>query len=164
MFKKKWRFYTHREQRILISGGMIIIFFVFYSWIWQPLTQRVTNLLQQRKQQQTLVQWLNHAVPRLYLLKAQGYSSTIENHVNLLSTVEVTAQKAQLDSFITQIEMTQTPFLQLSLQAAPFDRIVDWLSHLQTEQHIAVKSAHFQRATQIGTVNAQLTLQTIGVE
>ncbi|PIZ04675.1 MAG: hypothetical protein COY58_02675 [Gammaproteobacteria bacterium CG_4_10_14_0_8_um_filter_38_16] len=157
--KSWWENLLDRERRILSIAGVLVGIFLIYAVIWSPLSNAVVDRKTQVQSQKALLQYMRQASTAIQNYRSSGMTAgTVTTSTNLLSVIEQTASTQDLSSFIKQVKQLKQNEIELTLEAVPFDKLMQWLQLLSTSHGISVTALSATRLPTVGTANATVTL------
>ena len=133
--KTWWLGLNSREQRLIGSLGAVVIVFILYSVIWQPLTNNIANTEKKVKRQQELLVWVKQEVSRF---KASGQHNTNAKATGSLASI-VNNAASRSGIAITRIQ-PQGEDLQVWIDNIAFNTLLEWLAQLSQQQGLAIKN------------------------
>ena len=148
-----------RERLILIAGAILLCLFLIYSLIMQPLASGLNKRALLLEQQRETLAWMKQSASEIKTLK--GFSTnkpSAGSKQSLLSTVDRTAKTVLPREAIRRVEPQGNNQVQLWVEKAPFDPLLQWISTLQQQYAITVSSISIDRQEQ-GIVNARISLK-----
>ena len=89
---------------------------------------------------------------------AAGGATDVATGESLVVLVDRTAREAGLGTALRDQSPNGEAGLRLRLEAAAFDRLIEWLGQLQERHGVAIEAANFDATGNPGLVNASLTL------
>lgn len=156
--KAWWSGLLDRERQMLTVAGVVVGIYLVYSLIWSPLSDAVTDRKTQVQSQQTLLQYMQHASTVIQQYKASGMTvGDMTTASNLLSVVEESASTQDLSSYIKQVAQPQPNQIELTIEAVPLDKLMQWVQTLSTHG-VGVSQFSATRLPTIGTANVKMIL------
>lgn len=148
-----------RERMMVGIAAVVVVLAVLYAGLWEPLNHGVALLNRQVKQQRELVSWLHDTAPKIHALRrATHRSAPTEQSAPLLSVIDKTSKAAGLGGMVKRIQPQGDNSVQVWIENATFNDMLDWLYRLQNRYGIEVKAAGMQSGDQAGTVHGNLRL------
>jgi general secretion pathway protein M len=144
-----------RERWVLLGGGIVALFIVFWSFLWSPLTSGTAELRRSVADSQRLLVNLQ----RIEAMPVATPQAPRTQSMSLLVLVERTQQAHGLTGAVTRTRPEGADGINVTFQNASFDDLLAWLISLQTEHQVAVESASFSGTRQEGLVSGQLFLR-----
>lgn len=148
-----------RERLILIAGAILLCLFLIYGLIMQPLASGLDKRERLLEQQRETLAWMNQSASEIKTLKRFSSNKPgTDSKQSLLSTVDRTAKAVLPREAIRRVEPQGNNQVQLWVEKAPFDPLLQWISTLQQRYAITVSSISIDRQEQ-GIVNARISLK-----
>jgi general secretion pathway protein M len=145
-----WQQLNTREQRLVASMAIVFLVFIFYSAIWQPLNNGLTEAQSKLARQQELLTWVQENTA-LYQqarrssgkAKANGSISSIANRSAKTYKLTITRMQPQGDD------------LQVWIDSTPFTQLLFWLEHLANNEGLQVKAIDLTQGDRVGEVSVR---------
>lgn len=148
-----------RERQLVLAASTVIIITLLYLIIWEPIHNGLEKQKQKHQSHITNLEWMQTAASEVRVLKSSGASNRNKNNSQPVSLlVETSAANAGLKPYLSKLESTSDKGARVTIDAAPFNQMLLWLSTLQTQYGITVSSANLDRDEKPGAVNARMTL------
>ncbi|MCG7532204.1 type II secretion system protein M [Psychrobium sp. MM17-31] len=145
---------AQREQRLILAMlGVVIIAIVFFALI-QPLQERVARAELSVKRNQQLLSWVETNAAKIVQLRAKGgvsasASGSIEQRINRSARqYKITINRLQ----------PQNKKMQVMIDKAPFNSILQWVQALQLKQGLTIEIADIRADAQSGYVKTRLVV------
>ncbi len=150
-----------RERRIITVGAALLIIFMVYLLVWDPLVKHKHELRQSVKEQKALVAWMQQASQEAEQLRAVkgGPVGKVPAGQSLLAVVDQSAKNSGLGTAMKRVEPEGQDTTRVWFEQAKFDELVAWLESIQRDFGIDVTSIVLDRQEQPGLINARVTLQ-----
>ncbi|WP_448549582.1 type II secretion system protein GspM [Thalassotalea fusca] len=147
--KAWWNQLNSREQRLIASLGGVLLIFLFYSLVWQPLNESIERGEQKVKRHQELLQFVSDETHKYRQLKGTGVKPS---GGSISSIVNRTANRSgiKIDRMQPQGEE-----IQVWLDDVSFNALVTWVELLSSNEGIQVKSIDLSKAEQAGQVRVR---------
>lgn len=156
--KNWWGGLLDRERHMLTVGGILVGIFLIYAAIWSPLSNAVQDKKTEVVTQRKLLRYLQHASSTISELKTEGIHVSAASNADLLSLAEQTLSQQDLSHFLKQVQQPTQNQIALTFENAPFDKLMQWVQTLATQQGVRVTQLSAQRLPMIGTANVKMTL------
>ena len=127
-FKSRWYGLQPREQHILRLSAVILGLALFYLLIIDPLYSGRDNAEQRLRSTQEAFSVMQQ---QAFDLKASLSNPRIPGSGSLLTQVESSAQKEGLRSALKRLQPSGSNQIQVSLEGASYEQIMQWLSNLR---------------------------------
>jgi len=148
--KTWWQQLKSAEQRLVAILGVVVIVFVFFSFIWQPLNENIDKTQQKIARQQSLLTLVQEGTQRYQQAKKNGASTKSKG--SLSSIVNRSAGRNNIS--IARIQL-QGDDLQVWIEEIPFSQLLNWLEFLANKEGLLVKSIDLSRTDVEGVVNVR---------
>ena len=159
IIKQHWRKLAGREQKIIMAGITVVAILLLYTLLWEPFTNSITTSRRSVTSKQALAVWMQHAIPRLQVLRKSGLARKSIGDESLLTFLDSSSRKANMHSFISKLaQSTDQKQVTITLTQVPFDSLIAWLTSLWKSYGITVQAASFHTLPQAGMVRANLTV------
>lgn len=143
--KAWWQSLNIREQRLVASLGFMFAIFLFYSAIWQPLTNGIIEANNKLVKKQELLSWVKENTARYQQAKLSGGKSKSKG--SLSSVVNASAKQYKMT--ITRIQ-PQGDDIQVWIDNTSFTQLLFWLEHLANNEGLRVKAIDISRGDNVG--------------
>lgn len=133
--KAWWLGLNTREQRLVGSLGGVVVIFMFYSLLWQPLNENIKNTEKKVVHQQALLVWVKQEISRY-----QANSGNVKRpntNASLSSIVNQAANRSDIS--ITRIQ-PQGDDLQIWIDNIAFNVLLQWLEQLSQQHGLIIKN------------------------
>ena len=158
--KQWWYSRSPQDKLALLTAAAAITLLLTYLFLWLPFTQQVEKKKTLVENQQATLRWMMQSVAEIETFK-QRQASAIRSSSNetLLTLVDRTAKQNQLRQFIKRLKPDGSTAVQIWVEQAPFDSLIQWLGLLVNQHGIFLASVNVDRHDKPGMVNAKLNLQ-----
>ncbi|OUR78880.1 general secretion pathway protein GspM [Colwellia psychrerythraea] len=148
--KAWWQQLNTREQRLVTVMALFFIIFVFYSAIWQPINNSLTEANKKLVKQQELLTWVQENTVLYQQAKRSGGKSKLSGSIS--SVANRSAKTYKLTITRTQ---PQGDDLQVWIDSTPFTQLLFWLEHLANKEGLQVKAIDLTRGDSAGEVKVR---------
>lgn len=146
------------RSRMLVAGGAVAIGAVLLvSAAWLPLERDLARLRQEVPRAAEQLNWMRAQAPMAKTMRARMTSSS---GAPVVPSIEQSATAQGVRSYITKIEAEGNASARVTLEAAPFNSLILWISELQSTQGLIVDDATIEAHATPGLVNARLRLRS----
>ena len=145
-----WQQLKISEQRLVAIMAIVVISFLFFSLIWQPLNEGITKTPQKIVRQQTLLTEVQEGTQRYQQAKINGGSG--QSNGSLSSIVNQSAGRHNIT--ITRLQ-PQADDLQVWIDEVPFSQLLGWLEFLANREGLLVKSIDLGKTDEKGVVKVR---------
>jgi len=148
--KTWWQQLKSSEQRIVTLLGCVVVIFLFYFVIWQPLGNSINKTQQKLARQQALLTYVEESTQRYQQSKKSGASN--RSNGSLSSIVNSTASRHSIS--IARLQ-PQGDDLQVWIDEVPFTQLLSWLEFLANNEGLLVKGIDLSKADRKGVVKVR---------
>ncbi len=153
---------SERERYLLVIGGIVLLAVVLWFYAWTPLLkykQRLQEDVQAAAEDLTSLQQAQAQIASLQAAAASQQPVDTTTGVQLL--IAPVLQKYQLDQagVLVRSEAKGKDGVNVKLENAQFDQLVNFLGELETQYAIYVTSMALVPADAPGLAGVQLTLE-----
>lgn len=145
-----WQELNLREQRLVLVMASVLVLFIFFYLIWQPLNERLATAEQKLSSRQALLAWVTDNTARYQNVKLKGGSK--KNNGSLSSIINRTANQHQLT--ITRMH-PQGDSIQVWLDSASFTSLLFWFEHLANNENLKVQAIDLAQSDKQGEVRVR---------
>lgn len=124
---ERFKALTDREQLILIIAAVVVVVGLFYLAIWSPMNDKIALREQQIETQQELLTFVQQSAQRAIQLRR---SSGNRQQFNGSLTQAVNQTTSRHNIIISRMQ-PQGEELQVWIDQAPFNSVLDWLNALE---------------------------------
>ncbi len=147
---KNWWLQLNNRERQLVSGlAAVVVIFILYSFVWQPLNNSIEKGRKKLERQQSLLSWVTSETARYQANKGNGRPITSGS---LSSTINRTARTNNIT--IARVQ-PQNSDVQVWIDNASFTDLLTWLEQLSINEGIQVKNIDLTSAEQSGQVRVK---------
>lgn len=146
-----WLSLGQREQYGVIATGVLLVIYLFYMGLINPLLTRAANAEQALANEKQLAAWVENKVSQIQALKRAGAVGTQGSLSNMPVNQAVTSSVARFGLKIVRLQ-PQGANLQVWLQPLPFNSLLQWLDELEKRYGIMVKSIAVNKTAATGMV------------
>ncbi len=160
--KEWWQARTSEEHMALIFGTAAVLLLLLYLLLWRPFSQALEKKALLVENQQITLSWMQDNLGLVKQLRSQQRGTRGGSNEALLTLVDRTAKKINLRQQIQRIKPQGDNAVQLWVEQAPFDTVMQWLGQLTQTHAIEIDSLTIDKQEKPGLVNARLVLQRGG--
>ncbi|MCX7117056.1 MAG: type II secretion system protein M [Legionellales bacterium] len=154
--KTYWDQLNERERWALGIGVVITVLYVFYLWIYAPLTRAVAYQQQQLLIKQETLIWMQKARLQFQPKKVVKTVSSSQ----LLTILAIQLNATSFKSYAYQLQQTGSHDIQLSFDKVPYNEFLLWLHKLSETYAVTIKQMTIQGANAPGLVKLLVVLAT----
>lgn len=156
--KEKWQHASLREKQIISLTGIILGILIIYLRTLAPLTNTVSEMKTTIQDNQSLLLWMQNSDKRIKQLSQTTQSDTIQSTAALLNVLQTEITNTVLENKVVQLQQADNDTVQLRLQKASFDAIIQWLTKLSQTHKLVITLANFTKEPTSGTVDADIKI------
>lgn len=145
-----WQQLNSREQRLVAAMGLVGLIFVFYSAIWQPLNNSISEASGKLARQQQLLGWVQENTALYQQAKLAGGKTNFSGSIS--SVANRSAKNYKL--IITRMQ-PQGDELQVWIESTPFTQLLFWLEYLANNEGLQVKAIDLTQGDSVGEVKVR---------
>lgn len=147
---KDWWLQLNSRERQLVGGlGVVVVVFIFYSFVWQPLNDNIEQGKRKLERQQSLLSWVTSETARYQANKGNG---RVSSSGSLSSVINRTARSNGIT--IARVQ-PQSNDIQVWIDNASFSGLLTWLEQLSVNEGIQVKNIDLTSTEQSGQVRVK---------
>ncbi|TWX55230.1 type II secretion system protein GspM [Colwellia hornerae] len=148
--KTWWQQLKSSEQRLVAMTSFVVVLFLFYSAVWQPLVTNTDKTQQKIVRQQALYTWVQENTQRYQ--QSQKRVATSASNASISSIVNSSAGRNNIS--IARLQ-PQGEDLQVWIDEVPFTQLLSWLEFLANNEGLLVKSIDLSKADRNGVVRVR---------
>lgn len=137
------------EQKLVKFGSIFAVIFVLYT-IVSSVNSGVTESQRKLKQQQDLNSWASEQIS--IIKSSKGGSNT--NFTGSMSQI-VNSTAGQFNIRIARLQPQKNDMVKIGLEDVGFNRLMNWLSALQSKHGVRVENIDFAKADEQGKVKVR---------
>lgn len=158
--KQWWLSRSPQDKLALMAASTAVILLLVYLLVWMPFKQQVEKKRTLAYSQHTTLKWMQETAAEIKVLKNRQASSNSSGRGEaLLTLIDRTAKKNQLRQYIQRMKPDGSTAVQIWVERAPFDSLIQWLGLLVNQHEILLESVNIERQEKPGLINAKLNLQ-----
>ncbi|GLP95916.1 type II secretion system protein GspM [Paraferrimonas sedimenticola] len=146
-----WENLNQRERQIVAIAGALTLVAIFYWAIWSPIADARDEAQNRYKAQLRTLAHVQQVGDRIASLRASG-AGTQSSSGSLQSIVSRSAQNYKLN--VTRYNPSNNK-LQLSMEDAPFENIVNWLVLLVNQHGVQIENIEVTETDVPGVVRVR---------
>lgn len=143
-----------REQWMVVSAALCVFIYIYYLFLYTPLSSRVEQRASQLAEKTTTLEWMNK-------VKQQKNSSVIKQTVTnsqLLTLLANQLKEYHSLRFPYQLQQTSSGEVQLSFDQVPFNLLLQWLANINNKYAINIKQFNATRTNTQGLTQLMIIL------
>lgn len=143
-----------REKWMVYSAVVCVILYIYYFFLYSPITSRVESQQEQLVEKTDSLQWMNK-------VKNQKNTGLVKKSIDngqLLSLLSTQLKNQTSINFPFQLQQTSSGEIQLSFEQVPFNLFIEWLTQLNNHYTINIKQLDVNKTTTPGVVRLMVIL------
>ena len=148
--KAWWQQLNTREQRLVAAMALVFTVFIFYSAIWQPINNSITEANSKLTRQQEMLTWVQDKTALYKQAKKSGGKSNLSGSISSVANRSAKTYKLT----ITRMQ-PQGEDLQVWIDSTPFTQLLFWLEHLANNEGLQVKAIDLTHGNSPGEVKVR---------
>jgi general secretion pathway protein M len=145
---------NEREKWMIIGGGFALILYVYYIFLYSPLSNQVTQKSTQLVDKMTTLQWLQK-------VRLQNRSSQTKQKVTnsqLLTALATHLKKDPSLKFPYQLQQTASGDVQITFDTVSFNPFIAWLEKMNARYAITVTQFNSEAARTAGMCHLMILI------
>jgi general secretion pathway protein M len=148
-----------RDQKALTWGGGLMLIFLLYAMVWEPLTEKNTQLQSKIKQHKSSHQQLNEVVTRYKASEKQSSPALKTLQGSLFAMVDKTSQQQNIKKAIKKMTPVGDSKVNIRFEGVEFNAFIKWLVGISKDYGISVERINAQR-DEAGKADIQLVIRS----
>lgn len=139
---------------MVIAGGLCLIIYSYYYFLYAPLTNKVQQKSMHLIEQTETLDWMKK-------IKQQGHSSTTKQTVSnsqLLTLLATQLKENETLNFPFQLQQTGSGEIQLTFDEVPFKSFIAWLSKINEKYTITIKQFDIEHTKRPGVTRLMIII------
>lgn len=152
MMKAWFEQFDQREQLALLILALAVGVFVLYRGLYQPLDNRRDARVLENQRLLTVLSEVDTTASRI--VSAQASASQKGGNRNLTRLINQTTANRQLQ--VSRLQPNGRGDIQVRLENMPFDKVIDWLHHLEKGEGLLISEVSLTQGNAAGMVNVSV--------
>lgn len=145
---------NERERWMVYSAVVCVILYVYYFFLYSPITSSVESQQEQLIEKADSLQWMNKVKNQ----KSTGLVKKSIDNGQLLTLLSTQLKNQTSINFPFQLQQTSSGEIQLSFEQVPFNLFIEWLTQLNKQYTINIKQLDVNKTTTPGVVRLMVIL------
>ncbi len=141
----------HREQVIVVLGGLLALIMLLYLLVWTPLQEQADSLRAQNIAIAAAVARVDTLASRLLAVRESG--GKIAGSATNISQL-VNSRAARLGLKVSRLQPNSRGELQVRFEDVSFNDVLSWLHQLEVNDGLSTREVSITRASLPGVVSA----------
>ena len=137
---------NERERWMVLVTGLGLILYLYYLFLYAPISHKVTQKSAQLIEKMTTLEWLKK-------VRQQSHSTqkkqTVDNS-QLLTLLATQLKEETTLKFPYQLQQTGSGEIQITFDAVAFNLFLNWLKNFSEHYAITIKQFNAERSTTPG--------------
>jgi type II secretory pathway component PulM len=157
-----WQQLSSRDKLLAVFGTSLLVLFLFYSFVWEPLSSKINGLRQDIADNRDLLAWMQVQVPHIKTLKATHKDTSTKAPLqgSLLSQVDNSLKQPDQTIMPTDISQVDTKTVHLTFKSVAFNEVMRWYEGFSQQNPIIATTVSIKALEDPGLVQADFTLST----
>ncbi|KTD73014.1 GspM family type II secretion system protein LspM [Legionella tucsonensis] len=148
---------NEREKWMLIGTALFLCLYVYYLFLYSPLSQRVTQKSTQLVEKAATLEWMQKI--RQQSQVKQTKKKAVDNS-QLLTTLATQLKNDLTLKFPYQLQQTGSGDIQLTFDAVAFNLFITWLEKINQHYAITVKQFEADRSKTPGITRLMILISS----
>ncbi len=154
-----WAGLAPRERIIVIAGLVVLAVMVLWLMVWEPLSNKRSNLKAQVSSLSTDVAWMQQQADQVRRRSnMQQGSRARESNGSVLTLVEVSANAAGIRQPLERVQ-PESEGARLWFDGVGFDALVGWLGELERRHGLQISQLSVDVSGETGKVSARVLVE-----
>jgi general secretion pathway protein M len=150
-----WKQASERDRLMLIIGGIVCSFYLFYALVYQPLALHVEARQRQLLEKRATLAWMKQVQPQAHAERQVAKKVSSEQ---LLTTISNQLKIVPFKDNVHHIEQSGTHEIQLSYEAVPYSQFLTWFSELSKIYKFSIQRFNLEKTDKSGVVKVLVIL------
>lgn len=152
---------TQRERTMVQGAAAVVIIFIFYMLIIEPISNSYTKNKQNVATATKTLEWMQTAAQEVKQLSGgRSLSERPQSKQQALSVVDRSVRKAGLAGVMKRVQPEGDSGVRVWFENAAFDELIKWLSIIESEHGLSVNEINVEQTESTGLVNVRVFLET----
>ncbi|MCW8407804.1 GspM family type II secretion system protein LspM [Legionella sp. PATHC035] len=148
---------NEREKWMLIGTGLCLILYVYYLFLYSPLSQRVDQKSKQLIEKTATLQWMKKIQQQSHTKQTK---KQIVDNSQLLTTLATQLKNDTNLKFPYQLQQTGSGDIQITFDSVAFNLFITWLEKINQRYAITVKQFEADRSKTPGVTRLMILLSS----
>ncbi|WP_448213682.1 type II secretion system protein GspM [Colwellia sp. MEBiC06753] len=153
--KQWWQQLQQREQQLVLAMAAVVLVFIGYQGIWQPINTSLEQAQQKLQRTESLLAYVNENTAKVAALGSGAKKPFVNG--SLSSIVNRAAQQYQVT--IDRIQPQQDA-VQVWVDEVPFEQLLRWLDNLDRQYGLTATSVDISEHDTVGIVKVRRLILT----
>lgn len=148
---------NEREKWMVILGGICLVIFCFYSFLYSPLSTRVNYGSTQLVEKVDTLNWMKKVKKENHSLQKKENISNSQ----LLTLLANQLKEEDTLNFPFQLQQTSSGEIQLSFDEVPFHAFINWLAKINNQYAISIKQLDMEKTKTSGMIKLMVIINGV---
>jgi general secretion pathway protein M len=148
-----WTNLNDRERRLVIIGGIFLILYVIYNFIYSPLTDTLKSKGEELQDKSSTLAWMQNVSKKPVKKPRQAITNN-----KLLTIIATQLKNKSFEGFPYQLEQTNQKDIQLSFDKVPYKVVLTWLWNLKNQYAISLKQFSANKTPTAGVIKVTIII------
>ncbi|MBL4910434.1 MAG: type II secretion system protein M [Alteromonadaceae bacterium] len=146
--QQKWQQLNGREKILVSVMSLVVVIFLLYSLIWQPLNTQLVKSTKKLTRQQQLLTWVEKNTARYQQFNKNG-------KVSRGSLTGIVNQSARQKNITVTRMQPQGDDIQVWIDEVPFELLLQWLEQLVSVNGLQIQAIDLSATDDQGMVRVR---------
>jgi general secretion pathway protein M len=137
---------NEREKWMVIGTAFCVILYVYYLFLYSPLSHQVTQKSTQLVEKKSTLQWMQ----KIKQQKPANQTKQVVDNSQLLTALATQLKNDATLKFPYQLQQTGSGDIQLTFDMVPFNQFLTWLEKINKRYAITIKQFEADRTKTAG--------------
>src|SRR3990167_1481847 len=152
--REQWDQLRDRDRKMLMGGGVICFFYLFYVLLYAPLAHAVVESREQLIEKKATYAWMKQVRTRAH----PGQTVELLDAGHLLTVFSNQLHAVSFRHSPYQLEQAGASTIQLSFEAVPYNASLQWLSTMSQQYAFSIKQFQVDKTDTAGVVKLFLVI------
>ena len=152
-----WDELSERDRKVLVVGGVVCFFYLFYALLYAPLAHAVDDSRAQIIEKQATLAWMKQVRPQAH----HGKAAEVLDAAQLLTVLSNQLATTSFRHFKYQLQQAGPKEIQLTFDNVPYNASITWLSTVSQRYAFSIKQLNVERTDKSGVVKLMLVIEVV---
>lgn len=148
---------NEREKWMVIGAILCLFLYIYYLFLYSPLSQQVNQKSSQLTEKVTTLEWMQKIRQQSRLKQTQ---KKMVNNSQLLTTLATQLKNEPTLKFPYQLQQTGSGDIQLTFDAVAFNQFIIWLEKINQQYAITIKQFEADRSKTPGVTRLMILISS----
>lgn len=156
--KDWWLNLSIREKQTVSIGGILVVIFICYAFIWSPINNATNQLREKIQHDHALLVWMRKVSQHIASLQKNATQAEPDT-TSILGTTQNEINKSAFAQHVSQLRQADSNSVQFTLQKVDFDELITWLTSIWKFHNLGVTKLNLTPTDKPGIVSGDIVLQ-----